>query len=170
MEQIIFDSSYLLRTGYFTTLIAAIHTFLDVFICFCHSKSGSRPFFEEYYYCFNRRTCSHPFFLDNYFSIRYYSCFLEYLQSSILSTLLCIFLMLKFVLIQFSPTLFLSTYLRRPVNMKQTYYRSSYFFKAALLMMKWEQPHEAATFSQKYFFSEYLVAWSSYFLHMTTSW
>ena len=60
--------------------------------------------------------------------------------------------MLKFALIQFLPMLFLSAYFRTPVNMKQTYYQISYFFKAALFIMKWEQPHEAATFSKKDFF------------------
>ena len=59
--------------------------------------------------------------------------------------------MLKFALIQFLPTHFLSTYLRTPVNMKQTCYQSSCIFKAALFIMKWEKPHKAATFLQKDF-------------------
>ena len=87
----------------------------------------------------------------------------------IFSTLLRIFLMLKFALIQFLPTHFLSTYLRTPVNMKQTCYQSSCIFKAALFIMKWEKPHEAATFSQKDFFRissclEQLLPSYNYFL------
>ena len=87
----------------------------------------------------------------------------------IFSTLLRIFLMLKFALIQFLPTHFLSTYLRTPVNMKQTCYQSSCIFKAALFIMKWQKPHEAATFSQKDFFRissclEQLLPSYNYFL------
>ena len=168
MEQLTFDSSYLLRTGYF------LEDLSYAFKCFKGSLLTSPVSLQPYIsWCIVsvfvtvRMAAIHSLksiiifltgeleaihFLGNYFSIRYYNFFLEYSQPPILLTLLCISPMLKFALIQFLPTLFLSAYLRKPVNMKQTYYRSSYFFKAALSIMKWEQPHEAVTFSKKDFF------------------
>ena len=47
------------------------------------------------------------------------------------------------------PTHFLSAYFRTPVTMKQTSYRSSYILRAPSMILKWEQPLEAAIFSQK---------------------
>ena len=168
MEQTTFDSSYLIRTGYF------LEDLSYAFKCFRGSLLTSPLLLQPYIpWCIVsvfvtiRVAAIHSLksiiiiltgelaaihFLVNYFSIRYYNFFLEYSQPSIVSTLLCISLMLKFALIQFLQTPFLSTYLRTPVNMKQTYNRSSYFFKAALSIMKLEQPHEAATFSKKDFF------------------
>ena len=55
------------------------------------------------------------------------------------------------------PKYFLSVCLRTLVTLKQTYYRSSYILPAKFIIMKWEILPEI-------FFSEYLVAWSSYFL------
>ena len=42
-------------------------------------------------------------------------------------------------------------YLRTPATLEQTSNRSSYFFRAAMIILKLEQPLEAATFSQKDF-------------------
>ena len=50
------------------------------------------------------------------------------------------------------PIHFLSVYIRTPVTVKQTRYHSSYTFRAASIMLEWEQPLEAASFSQKDFF------------------
>ena len=44
-------------------------------------------------------------------------------------------------------THFLSVYLRISVTVKQTSYQNSYIFRAASVILKWEQPLEAATFS-----------------------
>ena len=49
-------------------------------------------------------------------------------------------------------THFLSVYFRRPVIVKQTSYRSSYSLRAASIILRWEQPLEAASFLQKDFF------------------
>ena len=50
------------------------------------------------------------------------------------------------------PKDFLSAYFRTPVSMKKTSYQSSYFFKAASIILKWEQPFEVAKFTRKYIF------------------
>ena len=68
--------------------------------------------------------------------------FIEYSQPSIFSTVLYIFMTLKFAAI----------ICRTPVTMKQTRYHNSYTFRAASIMLEWEQPLEAASFSQKDFF------------------
>ena len=95
-------------------------------------------------------------------------------QTSILSASLCIFLTLKSAVILFCSRTF-SVYFRAPVTVKQTSYQSSYIFRAAfpvdkerklnvyktfnlrpvsigLIILKWEQPLEEASFSQKDFF------------------
>ena len=68
---------------------------------------------------------------------------------------------------QILPMHFLSAYFRTQVNLKQMSYRSSYTFRAASTILKWEQPLEAATFLQ--IFSDHLVVWNSYFFLITTS-
>ena len=59
------------------------------------------------------------------------------------------------------PTQFLSAYFRTTVTVKQTSYWSSYIFRITSTILK-------STFSQKDFFSEYLVVWKSYFFLITT--
>ena len=49
------------------------------------------------------------------------------------------------------PSYFLSAYFRVPVTVKQISYRNSYIFRAASMILKWEQPLELATFLQKDF-------------------
>ena len=78
----------------------AIHSFMvgDFFngiVAVIHSFSGIY---------FDRRTCYHP--LSNSFSNRSYNYFLEYSQTSIFSTVLCIFLTFKFSAIQFGQRTF----------------------------------------------------------------
>ena len=70
-------------------------------------------------------------------------------------------------------THFLSVCFRTPITMKQTSHRSSYIFRAASIILKWEQPLEAATFCQKYFFRtpsclEELLLSNNYFLVTNT--
>ena len=50
------------------------------------------------------------------------------------------------------PKDFLSAYFRIPVSVKKTSYQSSYIFKAASIILKWEQPFEVAKFTRKYIF------------------
>ena len=78
----------------------AIHSFMvgDFFngiVAVIHSFSGIY---------FDWRTCYHP--LSNSFSNRSYNYFLEYSQTSIFSTVLCIFLTFKFSAIQFGQRTF----------------------------------------------------------------
>ena len=97
----------------------------------------------------------------------------ENLHPSILSTCTVHFSDIK---ISCHPLLlmhFLSVYFRTPVAVKQTSYRSSYIFRAASIILKWEQPLEAATFCQKYFFRtpsclEELLLSNNYFLETNT--
>ena len=97
--------------------------------------------------------------------------FMENLQSSILSTLLHIFLPLKFAAIHFCYYIFLSAYFRTPVTLKQTSYRSSFIFRAVSIVLKWEQPLLwSLYFFAKITFSEYQALWNSYFFLMTTFW
>ena len=68
---------------------------------------------------------------------------------------------------------FLSMYFRTPVTVKQTSYRSCYILRAALIILKWEQLLEAATFSQNSFFRtpsclEELLLSNNYFLVTNT--
>ena len=83
----------------------------------------------------------------------------RYSQQSILSTALYIFSEVKICSHPFLLTHSLFVYFRTPVTLKQTSYRSSYIFRAASIILKQQQPLEAATFSQKDF-SEYLVVLS----------
>ena len=52
---------------------------------------------------------------------------------------------------QILPMNFLSAHFRTQVNLKQMSYRSSYIFREASTILKWEQPLEAATFLQIFF-------------------
>ena len=76
----------------------------------------------------------------------------EYSLPSILSTCTVYFSDVKICSHPHLLTDFLSVYFRRPVAVKQTSYQSSYIFRAASIILKWEQPLEAVTFSQKYLF------------------
>ena len=99
---------------------------------------------------------------------RYYK---EYSQPSILSTVY-----FSDVKICSHPLLlnhFLSVYLRTPVTVKETSPRSSYIFTATPNILKREQSHEVATFSQKDFFRtpscpEELLLSNNYFLVTNT--
>ena len=64
---------------------------------------------------------------SNSFSSRYYNYFLEYSQPSILSTVLCIFLMLKFAAIQFGQSTFFQhiSEHQSPLLSKQLCFQSS---------------------------------------------
>ena len=64
---------------------------------------------------------------------------------------------------QILPMNFLSAHFRTQVNLKQMSYRSSYIFREASTILKWEQ----LLFCR--FFSDHLVVWSSYFFLITTS-
>ena len=55
MEQITFDSSYLLR-------IATFLEELSLTFVFCHRKSSRHPFFKEYCIYFDRTSCSYSLF------------------------------------------------------------------------------------------------------------
>ena len=59
------------------------------------------------------------------------------------------------------PTHFLSAYFRTQVTVKKTY-QSSYIFRAASVLLKWEQLLKGTASSKKSFFSECVVVWSSY--------
>ena len=72
----------------------------------------------------------------------------EYLQPSILSTVLHIFPRLRFAAIQFYGRNLLSPYFRTPVTVKQISYHSSCIFRIASIILKQEQPFEVATFLQ----------------------
>ena len=69
--------------------------------------------------------------------------FLEYSQPSILLTLLSISLTLKLAAIQFCDFLL---YYRTPITVKEISYRNNYIFRAALIILKWEQPLEVVPF------------------------
>ena len=80
MEQIIFDSSWLLRKTTFLEELSETLIFLRVvylfyhsnyshpsfevgyYICFHHRKSSTHLFFKGYYIYFHGRSCSHPLF------------------------------------------------------------------------------------------------------------
>ena len=67
-------------------------------------------------------------------------------------------------------THFLSVYFRAPATFKQTSYQSNDIFRLTSIILKWEQPFQAATFLQKYIFLWHVVVWNSYFFLITTSW
>ena len=56
------------------------------------------------------------------------------------------------------------------VLLKQTSNSSSYIFRAASIIMKWEQLLEVATFPRHVLFRKYLTVWCSYFFLITASW
>ena len=93
---------------------------------------------------------------------------IEYLEPSIFSTLLYIFCEVKICNHPILPTQFLSAYFRTSVTVKQISCRSSCIFRAALIILIWEQPFEAATFSQNLFFRIPRCLWRSYFFLITT--
>ena len=73
----------------------------------------------------------------------------EHSQPSIPSTALYIFLALKFTPSQF---FLFSMFQQNTSHHKQTSYRNSYVSRVPSIILKWEQPLKAATFSQKDFF------------------
>ena len=76
----------------------------------------------------------------------------EDFQPSIFSTALYIFLMFKICSHLLLLTHFLALHFRTSITVKQTSYQRSYIFIAASVILKWEQPVEAASFSRKDFF------------------
>ena len=62
MEQIILDTSYLLRTATLPHRPNSAMIPMKQVICFCHRKSSSHSFFEEYCIYFDGKSCSHPLF------------------------------------------------------------------------------------------------------------
>ena len=129
-------------------------------------NSGSHPFFIEYCICFNRRSCSHPLFVTNYFISgmfisnkggasyvsfqSYYNFFYRRLTVIHFFNDTVFFSDLNICSHPFLPAYFkvLSVYFRTSVTMKQTFYQSSFLFRAASILLKWKQP----------------FPWSSYFL------
>ena len=128
-------------------------------------SSCSHLFFDGLCIYFDMRTCVHPLF-ESFFQQYYVSfqkrlvlamhsfkgtiiIYREYLQPSILSTVLHIFLTLRFAAIQFYGRNLLSTYFRTPVTVKQISYPSSCIFRTASIILKQEQPFEVSTFLQK---------------------
>ena len=97
--------------------------------------------------------------LSNSFSSRYCNYFLEYSQASILSTVLCIFLTLKFAAIQFGNALSFSvfqntSYHETNLLSKQLYFQSSIDYNKM-------GDFRREFFFFFFFFPEYLAVWSS---------
>ena len=95
--------------------------------------------------------------------------FKEYSQPSILSTVLYIFLTLKSATIHFLLRHLFSVYFKTSAAVKQTSYQSGDIFRAASIILKWEQQLEAATFWQKDFFRTPSCL-EELLLLITTSW
>ena len=91
--------------------------------------------------------------LSIFFSSRYCNYFLEYSQTFILSTVLCIFLMLEFAAIQVGPSTLVQNTSHSETNLlpNQLYHQSSNDY------------NEMRDFRRD-IFSEYQVVWISYFL------
>ena len=89
-------------------------------------------------------------------------------EPSILLTVLYIFLTLKFAAIQFHQHTFLESISEH--KSLWNLLKLLYIFRVASIILKREWRLEAVTFLQKYFFSEYLVVWSSYFFLTTAPW
>ena len=133
-------------------------------------SSCSHLFFDGLCIYFDMRTCVHPLF-ESFFQQYYVSfqkrlvlamhsfkgtiiIYREYLQPSILSTVLHIFPRLRFAAIQFYGRNLLSTYFRTPVTVKQISYHSSCIFRTASIILKQEQSFEVATFLQTEVFKD----------------
>ena len=129
---------------YFSTLILNIRP-LKQCIFFSHSKNGILLFSEWYYIYFHRRTCSHLLF-DKLFRQQVLSLFLRTLAGIHSLNGTVHFSGVKICSGPILPMHFLSAYFRTPVIVKQTYYRSSYISRAALIIMKSE------IFAERFFF------------------
>ena len=164
MEQIIFDSSYLLRAAPFLedlrhlTFLRAVYLFnhsnyshpsFEVVYLFCHRKNGSHPSLKCTVY-FDRRTCSHQCLSNSVssgmfiskkvvssyaFFQRYYNYFCRIL-AVIHSNSSVHFSDVKICNHPVLRTHLLSAYFRTPVTVKQTSYRSSYIFSAASIILE----------------------------------
>ena len=92
----------------------------------------------------------------------------EYSQPSILSTVLYIFLTVKFAVIKFCQRTFFKRISEHQSPWNKLLIEASTFPEQYRLYWNENSDFEAATFPQKDFFQ--IVVWSSYFLLITTSW
>ena len=92
----------------------------------------------------------------------------EYSQPSIFLTILYIFPTLKFANIHFNVLSF--SVFQNTSHCETNFLSNQLYFQTSIDYTEMRAAIEGASFSQKNFFSEQLVVWSSFFFLVTTSW
>ena len=94
--------------------------------------------------------------------------YLEYSQSSILSTVLCIFLTLKFATIQFYRRTFFQCTFQNTSHRETNFFLKQLYFQSNIDYVEMKAVTWSSYFFAERIFSEYLAVWNSYFFLITT--